>query len=246
LGSIEERSGQVAATRQLSRRHQELQAVVARHVEGWDREFDAFLRAAQTEAEALRERHERELAEFDAAASANRLVSKRSPRLLALREREARLVRTKRFADADRMRREADLQEEGETEVAAAKSRREYIQRRKRLIQEQDREMEALLTHSEATRQSFLTARDRKVAGYLRRMNWIDRELEYRLEDGGVDESEVCDPEPDPQRIGFAWKCERSPFPSFPRVGQTRTPRGKSAPKARRRGLSPGPNPASV
>jgi hypothetical protein len=225
-----------------------LQTVVARHVEGWDREFDVFVQAAQSDADTRREAHERELAEFDAAAPAeiDRQFGKRSPRLLGLRAKEERLALTRRFAEADQLRREADWQEQAEVEAAAGKTRRDYIQRRKQLIREQDKEMEALLTHADATRQIFLTARDRKVAGYLRRMNLIDKDLGYRIEDLGVDETEVCDQEPDPQRVGFAWECEKSPVPSFPRVGQSRTPRVKSTPKARRRRLSPGQKPTSV
>jgi hypothetical protein len=187
----------------------------------------------------MRRQHEEELARFDAASpfSFEPAFRKRSPRLLQLRTKETRLVLTKRFDEAEQQKQVADDKEEAEIAAAIERQRQEHIQRRNRLIAEQDKDLKALLTLLEASRQKMLYTRSKKLAGYLRRMTGLNGNLAEQLHELGLMEDDVCDPEPDPERMSFARRSEKKmPVPIFPRIPVK--VRARSL-KPRRKGLYP-------
>jgi hypothetical protein len=240
LQAAEERGRQVSTARQMSNRHQELEQVVSSHVDKWQDDFERFRDAAEADVAALQESHAEELAAHDASTpkAIDIEFRKRSPRLLALRVKETRLVLTKRFAEAVQVCDEADGQEKAEIATAMQRTRRYHLLKRKRLVEEQEREMQALLTHTESTRQTFVTTRDHKISGYLARMNLIDRELGHRLEALNVRQDEICDPEPDQERVRHAVRAEKSPVEGFPRIElPSSARRTRSAPRTRRRSI---------
>jgi hypothetical protein len=240
LQAAEERARQVGLARAMSNRHQELEKVVSGHVDKWQDDFNRFRDAAEADLAARQEAHAEELAALDSNAPKAIGIEfrKRSPRLLALRTKETRLVLTKRFAEAERVRGEADGQEDAEVATAMERTRQYHLFKRKRLVQEHEREMHALLTHTEGTRQTFVTTRDHKISGYLARMNAIDRDLGYRLQAIKARQDEICDPEPDQERVGHAVRAERTPVEGFPRVEMpSSATRTRSTPRTRRRGI---------
>jgi hypothetical protein len=86
----------------------------------------------------------------------------------------------------------------------------------------------------------MLYARSKKVNGYFRRMNHLNRDLSAQLRELRMTEDDVCDPEPDQDRIVFARSEEKKtpfpPFPPFPRISVKIRARTL---KARKKGLFP-------
>jgi hypothetical protein len=146
-------------------------------------------------------------------------------------------VLTKRFDEAEQEKQLADDKEEDEIAEAIERQRQEHIVRRKRLIAQQEKDLNALLTLFEATRQKMLYTRSKKLAGFLRRMTGLNGDLASQLRELGLTEEAVCDPEPDPERMSFARRSERKmPIPVFPRIPVK--VRSRSL-KPRRKGLYP-------
>jgi hypothetical protein len=231
---------QVGAVRELSGRHQQLEQLVTKYVDDWARDFDEFRRNAEENAEELRQAHEEEIEAFDAASPIDfdGAVAKRSPRLLQLRHREAKLALTRRYEEAECLREQANDREDDEAAVATERQRTAHVARREKLLAAQDRDVQSFADRAETTRQIMVTQRDRKIAGYLRRMNTISRELGNRLAVLHADEADVCDQEPDEARAEFAYREEMAlPVKTF-RRGATADRIGRP-PLPPRPGLTP-------
>jgi hypothetical protein len=239
LRQEEKLNEQITSVREKSGRHQELESVVDAHAGDWDCAYEQFRARAEEETEQMRRLHEEELERFDAASPFDfeYATRKRSPRLLQLRHKETRLVLTKRFDEAEQQKQEADDKEEAEIAKALARQRQEHIIRRRRLVNEQEKDMQALVTLLEMSRQKMLYRRDKVLTGYLNRMNKVNGALTTQLEELKLSAQDVCDPEPDGDRMDFACRTERTvPVPIFPRIPlETRL----RSPKPRRKGLFP-------
>jgi hypothetical protein len=148
------------------------------------------------------------------------------------------LALTHRYEEAERVKEQADDQEESEAERLGEKERTAHSTRREKLLAAQKKDVQAFTDRAEAARQIMVTKRDQKIGGYLRRMNRINQELGNRLAVLEVDEADVCDQEPDIARAEFAYHEEMaSPIRAFPhRVMAERTDRTGPA---RPPGLSP-------
>jgi hypothetical protein len=98
--------------------------------------------------------------------------------------------------------------------------------------------MKALQVHVEGIRTSLILKRDKKIAGFLRRMNLLDHEITQNLAPLKMAESEICDPELDPERMDYALEAEMSaPVPEFRTAAvslDAKQKRIQSAPKAQR------------
>jgi hypothetical protein len=225
----------------MSNKHQELEAVVAGYLEIWEKEFREFAQKAEAQGEELRERQERELDEFDARAPAEIgvIYRKRSPRLLALRLREARQCLLKEFPGAHKTKIQADKKEEAEVDSAIEKTRRDFLFRRDNLISEQEEVMNAFTVRIDGIRRALILKRDRRLAGFLRRMKGLGQDLGYKLDDLKTSETEICDPDPDQERIDYTMESEMAvPIPEFRTAVMSLDRKGKrtrSAPRSTRR-----------
>jgi hypothetical protein len=136
-----------------------------------------------------------------------------------MRSREAKLALTGRYEEAVNAKEVADDREEAELDVGGEREQAEFLALRKKLLGKQERDMRVFAERANVARLSLITKRDRKIGGYIRRMNRINRELDDRLEVLGIDEAEVCDPEPDKERGDFAYETEMAlPIPEFRRT----------------------------
>jgi hypothetical protein len=220
----------------MAGRHQELEQLVSLYIEDWDRDFEEFRRSTEQAAEEMQRAHEEEIDEFDAATPIESCCRKRSPRLLQLRTREVKLAITKRFGEAERARRDADVREEEELEKAQGNERAEYLKNRGKVLAAQEKSLNALAVKAEEMRKKLVTKRDKKVAGYLRRMNNLGQELGTMIGELGIEESEVCEGEPDQKRGERAYRAEMgSPVAEFFKPGTA----GKTKLSPRESGVLP-------
>jgi hypothetical protein len=234
-------NNRINTVREMNNRHGELESIVAGYLEAWEREFREFAEKAEADSEELRQQQEKELDDFDATAPVeiSVLFRKRSPRLLALRLKEARQCLIKEFPAAARTRREAENQEEAEVAAGIEKTRQDFLFRRNNLISEQEIAMNAFKVRMEATRNALIMKRDRRISGFLHRMTGLNRELGYKLDALKVSTDEVCDPAPDSERVDYALGSElKGPIPEFRTAVMSLDRKGRrteSAPKTSRR-----------
>jgi hypothetical protein len=217
LKQQERRNAQIGKVRELAGKHQELESVVAGYLQTWDREFQEFAKNAEQDGEALRLQQEKELDDFDAnAAQSDLKFCRRPPQLVALRIKEARQAMTRQYAAAVRTKKEADRAEEVELANAMHRSHGELKVKRSRLVAGQEETMQAFQVHVNGIRNSLIVKTDKKIAGFLNRMNGINHQIGVGLAQLRLSDKEICDSQPDPERMDFAVDAEMgTPVPEF-------------------------------
>jgi hypothetical protein len=202
----------------MTNRHQELESVVVAYLENWEAEFRDFQAKSEAEGAELRRQQEQARDEFDALAPVEIGIKfrKRSPRLLALRLKEARQALVREFPGAQKTKLMADRAEKAEVAKAFEETRRDFLFRRANLVREQEETLNAFLVHIEGIRQAMVMKRDRRVSGFLRRMSGLNHDLGNTLNVLKTTQAEICDPEPDQERAEFAVDTEFDmPIPEF-------------------------------
>jgi hypothetical protein len=176
-GEAEE--SEIVRAKELVARHQELEAVVAERLREWNGEFEEFMRQTEQDAEDIRQKHQEQLDAYDASAPTDVCLKwcRRSPRLMQLRMKEARLAIQRDFDNAFKVRKEGDKEEKVEWEEAKFKTYQDWIVKRQKLVHDQEREMEAFLEHAEELRRSLIQKRDKNLVGILQRMNSLDKDI---------------------------------------------------------------------
>ena len=218
-------------------RHQELESIVSNYQQEWDRNFEEFLKTTERDEAQLRARHAREIEDYDSTipTGISRKYNKRSPRLLSLRTKEARLALTKQYIAADKMREQAEMEEIKESQNAMEKTNQEWLAQREKLLSAQEREFTAFLQHAESTRKIMVLTRDKRLSGYLKRMAALDKHITKFGQTRKVDDD--YDEELSNGRADFVVREEmNTPIPPF-RSGTiftTTRQRIRSAPRGRR------------
>lgn len=196
LHYMETHEGEEQAVQDMMTRHAELEAIVTHHQEQWDKDFEAWRAKSEESGNALVSEHADRLQQFDdqQPTEIDPQFQRRSPRLLALRSKEARLALTKQFAAADKMKRQGDKEEERESQDAMEKTYNKWLLARERLVHEQESKVAAFVSHAEASRKIFVLRRDKKLCGYLRRMGSLDKSIKNTCRTLRVKEEDIGKP----------------------------------------------------
>lgn len=182
LTELQTHEGELNNLHNLMARHQEMEMIVTALQQDWDKNFEAFLKTTEQDQAEMQARHEKELEDYDQTVPTEIAMKfrKRSPRILALRVREARLALGRQYAAANKLKEITDMEEEKEAESAMDKTYQEWISKRERLIKAQEREKEAFLSHAESTRKNMVLARDKRISGYLKRMSNLNKDIGWQ------------------------------------------------------------------
>jgi hypothetical protein len=161
-------------------RFAEVQTILSQILAEWNYNFDEFLRATESEMERLREQQGSELSAFDLSIPGELTPKyrKRSPALLALRDRERALAQNERFGAAQRLKDRNDAREGEEARAQFRKMTVDWMRRRERMIAAHEEQMRVFVEHAESNRTRMLRTRDQLIEGHVRRMNFIDAEFE--------------------------------------------------------------------
>lgn len=174
----------------------ELEAIVERFLDDWNAQFSEFLDVTKAQAAAMKEQHQKEMAEFDATEPHDLLPQyrQRSTKLIQLREKERALAQNKRFVDAQQTKARADRIEASETRNQVQKMKEDWNAKREQVIAKQKQQMQVFFSHAEATRIRMMQQRDNLLNGYIERIERIDSNLTQMCEDGdaSIDQITEC------------------------------------------------------
>lgn len=202
LHKLENTSNDMENVKTMVSTHQQLQLVVGRYMEEWEAGFEEFKSTTEARLEEMKRLNEEEIAEFDenAPEDIDMKFMHRSPLVLALRTKEGKLAMVRQFVAAQKVKKQADKIEMKELEEAYAKTQEDFLNRRKRLIEKQDKKVDDFLNHAENIRKTMIINRNKAISGYLRRMGILDKQIDQQLAELNINEDEVADPEIDEER----------------------------------------------
>lgn len=220
LDQFDDKSGQI---RHSMTKHQEIEQVVASYLEEWDKAYEEFLKTTQNEIKNIEDAQSRELEEFDNNIPKGLSIEfrKASPRLLNLRSAEKRLAYSNQIEFAMQIHQRANRIEQQEADNQYRKQSQIIEARRERLIKKHEESMKHFLEHVNSMRIVMIQSRNKTVGGYLKRLNYIDKEINAFSEQYGINPEDVCPSRLDEQRAEFVIQEEmNNPISSF-RAGKS-------------------------
>lgn len=221
----------VAKLKHTVARHQEIEQIVSKYLAEWENVYSDFVATTDEDLERMESEYQEELNEFDSNIPSELIVELRkpSPALLDMRSKERRLALANKLISARKMQLRADAMEEEEAKAAFKKQQQMIEKRRQRLIEDQKVRRQTYIDHAKATKHIMLKERNRAVAGYLKRLNFLDGEIDRTESIAGVSVSDVCGDRIDEERAGVALHEEMNN-----KLGQFKS--GQAFTAARRRG----------
>lgn len=199
-------------------KHQEIEQVVATYLAEWDKTYEEFIETMQNELKKIEDKNRAELEEFDKSIPRGLTIEFRKPsqRLLNLRSAEKRLAYSNQLPFALQLKQRADLIEQQEAERQYLKQVKIFEARRERLIKAQNDRINAFLEHIKSMRNVMIQARNKTVGGYLKRLNYIDKDIDEIAERTNIDVDAICKSSIDNDRAEFVKQEEMmNPIPLF-------------------------------
>ena len=160
-------------------KRQELQAIVDKFVEDWNKHYDFFVSTTKKEANTLRKQHQEEIELFDSSEPQDLLPKYRKPStaLIGMRQKERALALNHQFLAAEKIKNKADIVEGEETKHQFKVQQSDFLKKRDQLLAKQNEQLRVFVTHAEATRFKMIQQRDTLLSGYLKRLEKIDNEI---------------------------------------------------------------------
>lgn len=214
----EARGANLDYVRILLTKHQELQSIVSHFLDDWNDKFDQFLKATENEVESIREELQLKLEEYDSnqPQEIDMKLFKRSPRLLSLRDKEARFALAKDYKKAIQTQKLAEKCEQQEAQEAFERTYAQYMDNRQKLITQYKKKIDNYLSHAESVRQAMIANRDRTIQGYLKRMNALDVQIDNECEANHCKDEDALDHPISDDRVEFVVEeATKSPIPHF-------------------------------
>lgn len=174
-------------------KHQEVQAIISKLLNDWNSQYDEFLQTTDDEIKALQKSQEEELAIFDASMPVELTphYRKKSIALIEARDKERALALNRKFRAAQRVKEKTDEAEQVEANIQFNKMQEDFMKKREKIINRQDEQMNVLVEHAEATRLRMLKQRDASIEGYIKRINYLDDQLDTMCKNGKTNEDEI-------------------------------------------------------
>ncbi|OHT16788.1 hypothetical protein TRFO_41543 [Tritrichomonas foetus] len=218
IWELDHESDKTATLRHSMTKHQEIEQVVAAYLSEWDKNYEEFLETTQTELEQIEEGNRQELELFDQNIPTGLSIEFRKPsmRLLNLRSAEKRLAYSNQLSFALQLKQRANLIEQQEAERQYLKQVKIIKERRARLVNSHKQKVKHFLDHVNSMRIVMIQSRNKAVGGYMKRLNFLDNQIEDISNDLNVDVSAVCHSSLDEERAEFVKQEElTSPIPHF-------------------------------
>lgn len=199
-------------------KHQEIEQVVATYLAEWDKTYEEFIETMQSELDKIEEENRIELEKFDESIPKGLSTEfrKASQRLLNLRSAEKRLAYSNQLPFAMQLKQRADMIERQEAEQQYLKQSKIIEARRERLINAQNNRIKTFLEHIKSTRNVMIQTRNKTVGGYLKRLNYLDKDIDEIAQTTNIDVDAFCRSSLDEDRAEFVKQEEMaSPIPLF-------------------------------
>ena len=174
-------------------KRQELQAIVDKFVDDWNKHYEFFVSTTRKELSSLRKQHQDELESYDSTEPQDLLPKYKKPSttLIKMRNKERALALNRQFLAAEEMKNKADIVEKGEAKQQFRIQQDDFLKKRDQLISKQTEQLKVFFTHAESTRFKMIQQRDSLLSGYLKRMEKIDSEIKNLQETGKLTENDI-------------------------------------------------------